>query len=154
MAVISPNEFRSSDVLQYIPYAVGAVDPSAKGIALTASKTGHIKLAVFAFPVKVIDIQVVCSDGAVVALTSFTASYGPVATLASASLGTALSAATLPVVSSATSLPITTSTYGDTALPPTIPAGLAIGVDYSTPVGSTVALVGFILRYRPMTNVI
>lgn len=154
MAVISSNEFRSSDVVQYIPYAVGVADPSAKGIVLTASKSGHIKLAVFAFPVKIIDIQVVCSDGVFVTGTSFTASYGPVVTLASASLGTTISAATAPAASAATSLPITTATYGDTALPVTIPAGNAIGVDYSTPALSTISLVGFIVRYRPMTNVI
>jgi len=154
MATVSPTQFRPTDVVQYIPYNVGVADPSAKGIALTASKTGHIKLFVTAGPTKLLDIQVLCDDGAVVAATSFTAAWGSAGgTLpaASASLGNTISAATLPVASAATSLPITTATAGDTDLPITLQGNVIVGVNYSTPSGSTVALVGFIVRYR--TNV-
>ena len=149
MATVSSIEFRSTDIYQYIPFTA-----LQAGIALAASQaTGHIKVAVFQEPVRVLELVVATGAGAVVAATSFRAASGLPTTLVTADLATPLGAASLPVVSSNNSLAIdTATTYGsvDTLLPPIVPAGSVIGINIVTPAGSTVTVLGCYLRYRPV----
>jgi hypothetical protein len=149
MATISSIEFRSTDIYQYIPFTA-----LQAGITLASSQTtGHIKVAVFQEPVRVLELVVATGAGAVVAATSFRAAAGLPTTLVTADLGTTLGAASLPVVSSNNSLAIdTATTYGsvDTLLPPIVPAGSVIGINIVTPASSTVTVLGCYLRYRPV----
>jgi hypothetical protein len=149
MATVSPIEFRPTDIYQYVPFT-----PLVAGVALASSlSTGHIKVAVFQEPVRVLEMVVVTGAGAVVAGTSFRAAYGTQSTAVTADLANTLGAALAPpVVSSNNSLAIdTATTYGsvDTLLPPIVPAGSVIGINIVTPASSTVTVIGVYLRYRP-----
>jgi hypothetical protein len=148
MATIATTEFRSTDIYQYVPFTA-----LQAGIVLASSQTtGHIKVACFQEPVRVLELVVANGSGVVVAGTTFRAAVGPQTTAVTADLTTTLGAASLPVASSNNSLAIdTATTYGsvDTGIPPVVPAGTAIGINIVTPASSTVSVIGAYIRYRP-----
>ena len=155
MALVSSTEFRPTDIYQYIPFTSGHVTTAGAGIVLVSSmSTGHIKVASFQEPVRVLEMVVVTGVGAVVANTSFRAAFGTQAVAPTADLGTTLGAALAPPVANTNnSLAIdTATTYGavDTGLPPVVPAGSVIGFNVVTPALSTVTVLGVYLRYRPV----
>ena len=154
MPLISSTEFRPTDIYQYIPFT-----PLQAGVTLAANAAGHIKVACFQEPVRVLEMVLVTAAGAGAFANgnSARACFGTQATAVTAQLGTNLGAAVTGadtfLASSNVSLPIdTATTYGavDTGLPPVIPAGNVIGINVSIPgSGNLAAVIGVYLRYRP-----
>jgi hypothetical protein len=149
MATVSPIEFRPTDIYQYIPLS-SLLAGTLIGGSGTLS-TGHIKVAVFNEPVRVLEMVVVTGAGATTGCT-IRAAYGTQSIAVTADLTTTLGAAQTPTASANNSLAIdTATTYGsvDTLLPPVVPAGSVIGINVTTTSTSTAAVVGVYLRYRP-----
>jgi hypothetical protein len=148
MATISSTEFRPTDIYQYIPFTA-----LQAGIVLASSQaTGHIKVACFQEPVRVLELVVANGAGVITSGTTFRAAFGLATTTVANDLGTTLGAAATPTLSVNNSLPIdTATTYGsvDTGLPPVVPAGSVIGINIVTPASSTATVLGVYLRYRP-----
>jgi len=149
MATIATTEFRPTDIYQYIPLS-SLLAGTLIGGSGTLS-TGHIKVAVFQEPVRVLEMVVVTGAGATTGCT-IRAAYGTQSIAVTADLTTTLGAAQTPTASANNSLAIdTATTYGsvDTLLPPVVPAGSVIGINVTTTATSTAAVVGVYLRYRP-----
>ena len=149
MATISSTEFRPTDIYQYIPLSSLLVGTLIGGSGTLAA--GHIKVAVFQEPVRVLEMVVVTGAGATTGCT-IRAAYGTQSIAVTADLTTTLGAAQTPTASANNSLAIdTATTYGsvDTLLPPVVPAGSVIGINVTTTATSTAAVVGVYLRYRP-----
>jgi len=149
MATIATTEFRPTDIYQYIPLS-SLLAGTLIGGSGTLS-TGHIKVAVFQEPVRVLEMVVVTGAGATTGCT-IRAAYGAQSIAVTADLTTTLGAAQTPTASANNSLAIdTATTYGsvDTLLPPVVPAGFVIGINVTTTSTSTAAVVGVYLRYRP-----
>ena len=154
MATIATTEFRPTDIYQYIPFT-----PLQAGVTLAASAAGHIKVACFQEPVRVLEMVLVTAAGAgaFAATNSARVAFGTQATAVTAQLGTnlgsAVTGADTLLASSNVNLPVdTATTYGsvDTGLPPVVPAGSVIGINIAVPAsGNLAAVVGVYLRYRP-----
>lgn len=154
MATIATTEFRPTDIYQYIPFT-----PLQAGVTLAASAAGHIKVATFQEPVRVLELVLVTAAGAgaFAATNSARVAFGAQSTAVTAQLGTNLGSAVTGadtfLASSNVNLPVdTATTYGsvDTGLPPVVPAGNVIGINISVPAsGNLAAVVGAYLRYRP-----
>ena len=154
MAVVSSNQFRNVDTVLWVPCQSGT-NIAGTAIAIQASQaTGHVRLFVTSTPVKVLDIQAVMGASATTG-TTLRPAYGAYTTLTSVDLATTLGAASSSLAtSSATALNIDCATSGDTELPPTIPAGTAVGVNVVTGATGTTVIAGFLVRYRSYTTVI
>jgi hypothetical protein len=154
MATVSSTEFRPTDIYQYIPLSSLLAGTLIGGSGTLSA--GHIKVACFQEPVRVLEMVVVTGAGAVTGCT-IRAAYGAqsiaVTSDLTTTLGAALTAAASTLAASANnSLPIdTATTYGsvDTLLPPVVPPGSVIGINVTTTSTSTAAVVGVYLRYRP-----
>ena len=154
MATIATTEFRPTDIYQYIPFT-----PLQAGVTLAASAAGHIKVACFQEPVRVLEMVLVTAAGAgaFAATNSARVAFGAQSTAVTAQLGTnlgsAVTGADTLLASSNVNLPVdTATTYGsvDTGLPPVVPAGSVIGINIAVPAsGNLAAVVGVYLRYRP-----
>lgn len=149
MATIATTEFRPTDIYQYIPFS--SLTAGTLIGAATTLATGHIKVACFQEPVRVLELVVVTGAGATTGCT-IRAAFGPQSIAVTSDLTTTLGAAQTPTASANNSLAIdTATTYGsvDTGLPPVVPAGSVIGINVTTTATSTAAMVGVYLRYRP-----
>ena len=154
MATIATTEFRPTDIYQYIPFTA-----LQAGVTLAASAAGHIKVACFQEPVRVLEMVLVTAAGAgaFAATNSARVAFGLQSTAVTAQLGTnlgsAVTGADTLLASSNVNLPVdTATTYGsvDTGLPPVVPAGSVIGINIAVPAtGNLAAVVGVYLRYRP-----
>lgn len=154
MPVVSQSQFRYVDTILWVPAQSGANAGGATVALQSSQATGHVKLFVTSNPVKVLDIQAVIGAG-VTTGTTLRPAFGAYATQSTADLGTTLGAASGTLTASAvTTLNIDCATAGDTELPPTIPAGVAVGVNIVTGVGSTTTINGFLVRYRSYTTAI
>tara|TARA_R110000868_G_scaffold409414_1_gene694851 strand:+ start:487 stop:951 length:465 start_codon:yes stop_codon:yes gene_type:complete len=154
MPVVSQSQFRYVDNIVWVPTQSGAAAGGATVALQTSQSTGHIKLFVANTPVKVLDIQALVGAG-VTTGTTLRPAYGAYTTLSTANLGTTLGAASATLSASAvTTLNIDCATSGDTELPPTIPAGAAVGVNIVTDATGTTTINGFLVRYRSYTTAI
>jgi len=154
MATIATTEFRTTDIYQYVPFTA-----LQAGVTLAANAGGHIKVACFQEPVRVLELVLVTAAGAgaFAATNSARVAFGPQTTAVTSQLGTNLGSAVTGadtfLASSNVSLPVdTATTYGsvDTGVPPVVPAGNVIGINISIPSsGNLAAVIGAYLRYRP-----
>lgn len=149
MPVVSSNQFRQTDIVQYISCQSSA-NAGGTPAALTSSlSAGHIKLFVTPTACKVLEVTAILGTGATTN-TTLRPAWGAVATNNTADLANTLGTASGSLTAAAANtLNIDCQTANDTDLPPTIPANSIVGVNVVTGATSTTTILGFVVRYRP-----
>lgn len=147
MPVVSPNEFRTTDISTYVefnPLAAGDTVPTG---AITGFRAFYTPCRC-----KIMAVSVVTGSTAVGTVT-FTAGFDtrlPNGTVTPATaLATTLGSASATAVASST----VTCPIDDTAadnLPPTIPAGSWVGVNSSSSASNAGSICGVLITYRPV----